>query len=174
MIGRAFEHYGKPVSMGRQKELLGVFLEEYEAHIADATVYFDGVTEALDILESEGWRFAICTNKFEHLARKLMAEIGGAERFAAITGGDTFELKKPDPAHIVETVKLAGGDPEKAIMVGDSNNDIDAATAAGIPSIAVNFGYSDRPVKELGASTIIFNFKELIGAVRSISQKMTY
>jgi len=169
MIGRAFEHYGKPLSKDRQKELLGIFLEEYEAHIADHTIYFDGAMKALDTLGAEGWRFAICTNKFEHLARKLMEQIGGAQRFAAITGGDTFEVKKPDPAHIVKTVELAGGDPKKAVMVGDTNNDIDAAIAAHIPSIAVTFGYSDRPVQELGASAMINHFDQLSDAVRTLS-----
>ncbi|MGI9355113.1 MAG: phosphoglycolate phosphatase [Rhizobiaceae bacterium] len=167
MISRAFDFHGKPLKQARQKELLGVFLKEYEARIADDTVYFDGVFEALDALETEDWRFAICTNKFEHLARELVTKIGGAERFAAITGGDTFEVKKPNPVHIIKTVELADADPAKAIMVGDSNNDIDAAIAAGWPSIAVAFGYSDRPVEELGASTIISHFDELSDAVRN-------
>jgi len=169
MIARAFDFHGKPLEKSRQKELLDVFLAEYEAHIADDTVYFDGVFEALDTLGTNGWRFAICTNKFEHLARKLITKIGGAERFAAITGGNTFEAKKPNPAHIVKTVELAGGDPAKAIMVGDSDNDIDAAIAAGWPSIAVSFGYSDRPVEELGASTIIGHFDQLSDAVHALS-----
>ena len=169
MIARAFDYHGRPLSKDRQKELLAHYLEDYETHIADETVYFDGVMDALDTLEADGWRFAICTNKFKHLARKLIGAIGGGDRFAAITGGDTFDFKKPDPAHIVETVRLAGGDPARAVMVGDSNNDIDAAIAAGWPSIAVTFGYSDRPVEELGATTLLNHFSELPEAAHTLS-----
>ncbi len=169
MIARAFDFHNASLSAERQKDLLHIFLKEYEARIADETMYFDGVMQALDMLAVDGWRFAICTNKFEGLARKLIAQIGGGDRFAAITGGNTFETKKPDPAHIVKTVELAGGDPAKAIMVGDSNNDIDAAIAAGISSVAVTFGYSDRPVEKLGATVIINHFNELPDAIAEVA-----
>ncbi len=170
MIARAFEFHGVALDSQRHKELLAIFLDEYEGHIAEETVYFDGVMEALDMLATEGWRFAICTNKYEHLAHKLIMQIGGGERFAAIAGGDTFETRKPDPAHIIKTIELAAGDPVKSIMIGDSNNDIDAAVAAGIPSIAVSFGYSDRPVEDLGASLVIDSFSCLPNAVRTLDQ----
>ncbi|MDD9909926.1 MAG: HAD-IA family hydrolase [Ahrensia sp.] len=173
MIARAYELHDKTLGEDRHKQLLGVFLAEYEAHIADETVYFDGALQALDALADRGWLLAICTNKYEHLARRLIDQLGGGERFGAITGGDTFDVKKPDPKHIVETVRYAGGNPSSAIMVGDSHNDIDAAIAAGWPSIAVTFGYSDRPVETLGASAMINHFNALEEAVDSISQALS-
>lgn len=162
MIKRAFDFHSTPLSENRHKELLPIFLENYEAHIADETVYYEGVLKALDDLAERDWILAVCTNKYEHLARKLLDILGGTERFSAITGGDTFPLKKPDPSHIVETIKLAGGDPSNAVMVGDSINDIDAALAANIPVIAVNFGYSDVPVEQLNPTKIISHFDELV------------
>jgi phosphoglycolate phosphatase len=162
MIKRAFEFHNTPLDPERHKELLPIFLETYEAHIADETVYYDGVLNALDVLAKHGWILAVCTNKYEHLARKLLTKIGGIERFAAITGGDTFAKKKPDPSHIIETIKMAGGEPENAVMVGDSINDIDAAHAAKIPVIAVDFGYSDVPVEQLNPTKIISHFDSLV------------
>ncbi len=171
MIERAFQFHDRPLTSERQKELLPVFLETYEAHIADETVWFDGVMDALDHLDSLGWTFAICTNKYEHLARKLIGLLGHGDRFAVVTGGDTFGFKKPDPRHIIETASMVAKNPRQVIMVGDSINDIDAAKNGGIPVIAVDFGYSDVPVSTLAPDIIISHFSELAGAVEKLSAK---
>jgi phosphoglycolate phosphatase len=81
--------------------------------------------------------------------------------FAAICGQDTFSHRKPDPRHLTETIGLAGGDAAKAVMVGDSRTDIDTAKAAGIPVVAVDFGYTDRHVREFEPSKVISHFDEL-------------
>ncbi|MEM9732992.1 MAG: HAD-IA family hydrolase [Pseudomonadota bacterium] len=169
MIERAFAFHDQPLTEARQKELLGHFLEFYEANIANETVYFDGCLAALDALAADGWQLAICTNKYAHLAERLMAELGGRDRFAALTGGDSFDVKKPDQFHIMETARLAGCDPARAIMVGDSINDIEAARRAPMPSIAVDFGYTDIPVADLGADTIISHFDALPDAVEALA-----
>ncbi|MEL6504434.1 MAG: HAD-IA family hydrolase [Pseudomonadota bacterium] len=171
MIERAFAFHNRPLHPARQKELLAHFLETYEAHIADETVYFNGCLKALDDLASSGWGLAICTNKYAHLAQKLLETIGGRERFAALTGGDSFGVKKPDPFHIMETARLAGCNPDRAIMVGDSINDIEAARRAPMPSIAVDFGYTDIPVTDLGADIIISHFDELPAAVGKLENR---
>ena len=161
MIELAFHSNKRPLSKFRQQELFSIFLENYEAHIADETIFFDGVLGALDELADENWRFAICTNKHERVARKLLKELGEINRFPVVTGGDSFSFKKPDPAHILETIKLAGGVPSRSIMVGDSVNDITAAKAANIPAIAVDFGYTDIPVSEMNPDVIISHFNDL-------------
>lgn len=169
MIRRAHSFHGHDLDPARERELLEIYLAEYEAHIADETVYFDGVGEALDRLAEKGWRFAICTNKFEHLARKLIGLLGGLERFATITGGDTFENRKPHPDHIRQTLHQAGGSVETSIMVGDSINDIAAARDVPMRSIAVDFGYTDIPPSELGADIVISHYDELPKAVENLS-----
>ena len=78
---------------------------------------------------------------------------------------DTFPWSKPDPRALLSTIEMAGGRTHRAVMVGDSRTDIDAAKAAGIPVIAVDFGYSDVPCSELGADACISGFGELRASI---------
>ena len=170
MIAKAFEFYGRELETGGpvHMKLFQLFLDHYERHIADETVFFPGTLKSLDDLTRDGWQLAVCTNKFEKFARKLLAELGEANRFPVVTGGDTFPVKKPDPDHLLKTAKLAGVAPGRCIMVGDSVNDIAAAQAAKMPVIAVDFGYTDVPVDQLGPDCVISHFDELRGAVAKL------
>jgi phosphoglycolate phosphatase len=132
-------------------------------------VLFENVLNAMDALTDKGFSFALCTNKTERMARILLEELGVTKRFKSITGGDTFKFRKPDAKHLSETARLAGHDVSKAIMIGDSAADIDAANNAGIPSVAVTFGYTDTPVEQLGATKIISNYNDLEEQIESIS-----
>lgn len=161
MIERAFAAQGTPLAEDRLAELLVAFLEHYTDNIPGRSLAFPGVVETLDRFEAAGWRLAVCTNKYEALSRKLLEALGLAPRFAAICGQDTFAFRKPDPRHLTETIRLAGGDPERAVMVGDSGTDIDTAKRAGIPVVAVDFGYTDRHVREYEPSRVISHFDEL-------------
>ncbi len=163
MIERAYQFHDRELEVGGtiHKRLLDEFLIQYENHIADETVFYDGALESLDTLAQQGWLLAVCTNKYEHLARKLIDALGETSRFSAITGGDTFSTKKPDPEHLVQTAALVKIACERCVMVGDSINDTAAAKSAGIPVVAVDFGYSDVPVPELNANRIISHFDEL-------------
>ena len=78
-----------------------------------------------------------------------------SKRFAAICGGDTFGLQKPDPELLRRTIARAGGDAGATVMVGDSVTDIAIARAAGVPVVAVDYGYTETPVAELGADRVI-------------------
>jgi phosphoglycolate phosphatase len=144
-----------------------IFFEYYEQHIADDSRAFDGVESALDALAAQGATLAICTNKPELLARDLVAALGWQDRFAAIVGGDTLPQRKPDPAPVHETIRQAGGG--RAIFIGDSISDTDAARAARIPCVALTFGYSDRPADQLGATALIDHFDQLIPALERLS-----
>ena len=104
---------------------------------------------------------AICTNKTEAMARRLLELLGLSHRFAAITGGDSFAVRKPHGDHIHGTIDQALGDKSATVMVGDSVNDIHAARNAGVPSIAVPFGYSDVAVEELAPNRVIQHYDEL-------------
>lgn len=171
MIKRAFELSNQTLDDKTLENLFNEFLQDYAANIANETTLFDGVLDAIDTLKTKGYSFALCTNKTEGMARLLLEELGVADRFKSITGGDTFEFRKPDARHLQETAQLAGFDVSNAIMIGDSATDINAALNAKIPSVAVTFGYSDLPIKDLGATRIISNFRELPDAIESISKE---
>ena len=137
-----------------------IFLAHYEAHIADHSRPFPGVEQALAGLEADGVALAICTNKLERLTHLFVAAMGWQGRFAAIVGGDTLPVRKPDPAPLLEAIARAGGGP--AAFVGDSITDTDTARAAGVACIALSFGFADRPAGELGADRVIDHWEELV------------
>jgi phosphoglycolate phosphatase len=147
------------------ERLCGRFIEHYAAHIADHSRLFPGVEAALDELARGGCRLAVCTNKLEWLALRLLDALGLTGRFAAICGADTFGVQKPDAAILHGTIARAGGRSDAAIMVGDAITDIAVARAAGIAVIAVDFGYSEIPVTELGPDRIVSGFERLPGVV---------
>ncbi|MGV8936734.1 MAG: phosphoglycolate phosphatase [Allorhizobium sp.] len=167
MIERAFALRGVVVAQQALPPLLQRFVDHYLETMPGDSKPFAGVPEALVRLSEAGFILAVCTNKLEKLAIPLMEKLGLADQFAAITGGDTFAMRKPDAGHLIGTIERAGGDPRIAIMVGDSDNDILAARNAGIPSIAVPFGYSGEPIESLGANRIIQHFDELTPALVS-------
>ncbi|OQW42412.1 MAG: phosphoglycolate phosphatase [Proteobacteria bacterium SG_bin5] len=144
-------------------------LRFYEAHIADGSRPFPGAIEAVDALRAMGVRVGIVTNKFESLARKLMTELALADRFDCLIGGDTLgtALAKPNPAPIHALIERLGGG--RAAFVGDSIYDVQAARGAGIPAIAVRFGFLLGPVEELGADAVIDDFAGLIPALYALA-----
>jgi phosphoglycolate phosphatase len=161
MIERAFAARRIPLQAERLDRLQAAFLEHYVGNMPGKSALYPGVERVLSDFSRKGFLLAVCTNKLEDMSVRLLERLGTAERFAAICGGDTFAWRKPDPRHLFDTIKKAGGEPSKAIMFGDSRADIDAAKAAGIPVIAVDFGYSDRPVRELEPSLVISHYDEV-------------
>ena len=169
MIARGIAAEGLAVPSQKLDQLFADFIAHYSEHIADRSRPFPGLTDALDVLASGGCRFAVCTNKLERLSVKLLKELKLADRFAAICGQDTFGIQKPDPDVLRRTVTAAGGSSPHSIMIGNSATDIHTARAAGIPVIAVDFGYSDRPVSEYGPDRIISHYAQLPAAIASLS-----
>lgn len=165
MLQSAFAASGRSLTPDKLEFLFRDFIGHYSEHLVDASLPYPGVETMLDRFAADGWLLAVCTNKSEAPAKKLLDLLGLAPRFAAIAGQDTFGVSKPDPRHLTETVRIAGGDLANAIMVGDSRTDIDTAIAAGVPVVAVTFGYSPVPVAELGATRVIDRFDQLHDAI---------
>lgn len=140
----------------------------YEANIAVHTRLFPGGEAMLDGLASHGVQLALVTNKLETLARKLLEELGLTSRFATIIGGDTLGpgRAKPAPDLLHEMLDRLGGG--KAVYVGDTTFDTGAAAAAGIPCVAVSFGFLDVPREELKAAAMIDHYDELIPALLAL------
>lgn len=161
MLARASAAQGRMLDEDELNRLVRLFLEHYSANMPGKTTLFPGTLEALDRFSDAGFLLAICTNKYEHLSTRLIDSLGIADRFAAICGADTFAHRKPDPRHLTDTIAMAGGDPRRAIMVGDSRTDIDTARAAAIPVVAVDWGYSEEPVSQLEPTLVISHYDAL-------------
>jgi phosphoglycolate phosphatase len=173
LIERGFAAAGRSLPKPDVDRLFGEFLAYYEAHICDESRLYPGVAAALDRFAADGFVFAVCTNKIEHPAVKLLGALGVGVRFRAICGQDTFRvddraISKPDPRALLLTIAKAGGDAARSVMVGDSETDIATAKAAGVPVVAVDFGYTDIPVVELGPDRVISHFDALWTAVAEL------
>ncbi|HEY0112019.1 MAG TPA: phosphoglycolate phosphatase [Allosphingosinicella sp.] len=140
-----------------------IFLDHYSRRICEGTRPYPGVEEALDALAGAGVAIAVCTNKPEGLTLQLLDALGWGRRFQAVVAGDTLAVRKPDPAPLLEAIARAGGG--RAAFVGDSIVDADTARAAALPFVAVSFGFSDRPVDQLGADAVIGDYSELLPAL---------
>ncbi|KQT57389.1 MULTISPECIES: HAD hydrolase-like protein [unclassified Aureimonas] len=161
MLQFAYGRAGHPLVAADLEAQFARFLLHYEANIAVTSRPFPGAVEALDRLSAAGYRLAVCTNKTERLARLLLETLGLAPRFAAICGSDTFAAMKPDPVHLLGTIERAGGDRKAAFLVGDTATDTDAAIAAAVPSILVDFGYAPDARARDGATHIIDDYRHL-------------
>jgi phosphoglycolate phosphatase len=164
LIKRGFAASGRSLEPEAVERLFRDYLEHYNAHILVRTQLYPGVDKALAAFDRAGWRQAICTNKIERSAKLLIQKLGIANRFAFVCGQDTFGIGKPDAKPLLGTIAASGGVREHAVMVGDSGTDIKTARAAGVPVIAVDFGYVDVPVKELGPDRVISHFDQLMEA----------
>ena len=169
MIARGFNAQGRVLSPNKLEQLFKNFIAHYSEHVADRSLPFPGVVDTLDVLAARGCSFAVCTNKLEALSVRLLGKLELSDRFVAICGQDTFGMQKPDPEILRRTIGAAGGRLESTIMIGDSVTDIRTARAAGVPVIAVDFGYSDRPIAEFGPDRIISHFSQLPAAIATIS-----
>ena len=161
MLREAYRLAGRDLSDAEMNMQVDRFVAYYADHIAVESRPFPGAIAALERFEAAGWRLAICTNKYERLAVKLLEALGLARRFAAICGADTFARYKPDPLHLTETIARAGGTVWNAVMIGDTDTDIDTAINAGVPSILVEFGYAPAASARDGASAIIESYETL-------------
>jgi phosphoglycolate phosphatase len=169
MIANGAKAAGCVLAPAKLEQMFTDFIEHYSDHIAERSQPFPGLTDALDTLGARGHQFAVCTNKLERLSVRLLDQLKLADRFVAICGQDTFGMQKPDPEILRRTVAAARGTMEHTIMIGDSITDIRTARAAGVPIIAVDFGYSERPISEFGPDGTISNFAQLPASIAAIS-----
>ena len=143
-------------------ELLEQFLDHYGNNVAVESTPYPNVVEVLDVAAKAGAMLGVCTNKREGMSHTLLRHLGLHDYFKAILGRDTLDVYKPDPRHLTQTIERAGGHRDKAVMIGDSTTDVATAKAAGIPIVAVSFGYSEHPAHTLGADVVIDDYSELM------------
>jgi phosphoglycolate phosphatase len=166
MLERALAAEGQ--SKAEADRLYAGYIEHYAAHIADRSRPYPLLVQTLDRLVNAGHRLAVCTNKLEWLAKRLLDQLGLSPHFAAICGPDTFGVAKPDPDILLRTIAQVGGEPRRAVMVGDSSTDVSTARAAAVPIIVVSFGYADVAVEALHADRVISSFCSLPETIRTL------
>ncbi len=140
-------------------EALDRFVGYYSEHLTDFTLPYKGVGETLERLGSYGK--AVISNKRESLSRELLGKLGLAKYFDIILGSDSVEEKKPSPKPIMKILEAFFCKPDEAVIVGDSNFDIDAGKAAGTKTVAVSYGFRDIAVLK-GADFIIDDITQLL------------
>ena len=168
LLRHGFQEAGAAWNEAKAPALLEEFLADYLANIAVHSRPYDGVVETLERLASRGAILCVATNKRTDLSVALIGALGLGRHFAVVCGPDRVSARKPDGAHVREAVQLAGGDPARAVMVGDGAPDVQAAKAAGVPCVVVSFGYTPIPAAELGGDVLIDRFGELEGAIERL------
>jgi phosphoglycolate phosphatase len=169
MIESGLKLQGRVLADDVVDRMFADFIAHYAVHVADRSQPFPGLDAALDRLAERGYRLAVCTNKLEGLSRLLLETLGLTSRFAAICGQDTFGIQKPNPEILRRTIEAAGGAMQRAVMIGDSGTDIATARAAAVPVVAVDFGYSETPIRDLRPDRPISHFNELADAVYALA-----
>ncbi|WP_417483317.1 HAD hydrolase-like protein [Maricaulis sp.] len=167
LIERAYASQQRPLEPAQTAELLARFIEIYQADIAADSQLFPGVEATLARLQDAGATLSVCTNKLSVLSDLLIAEFGLTGYFARIIGPDRTTAKKPAADHVHTAL---GQGHRRAAMVGDSAPDVDAARAAGVPSIVMSYGYSEAPAGSLGADRLLHDFGDIPGALAKIWQ----
>jgi phosphoglycolate phosphatase len=163
LIARAFSARGRTPD----EDAVAAYSADYLQHSAVDSRPYPGVADGLRVLADEGWKLAVCTNKPERAARALLSALGLISLFAAIGGGDSFPVRKPDPAHLLATLKAVGGDPGHAVMAGDHANDVAAARGAGVPCVFAGWGYGPPSMAE-GSVAVAQDFAEMVTIARRL------
>jgi phosphoglycolate phosphatase len=149
-------------------EALPRFLEIYEAGATRLTRPYPGVPETLALLRRRGYRTAICTNKPQRATFAVLRGLYLLGLFDEVAGGDRFPVRKPDPGHLLGLIGLLGGQPRRAAMIGDNENDAAVARAAGLPVLIMRYGYARTEPESLRADALLDRFAELPAALERL------
>ncbi|MBI4686290.1 MAG: HAD-IA family hydrolase [Nitrospirae bacterium] len=141
------------------------FLQYYSAHLLDYTTAYPEVKETL--LKLGDYKKAVISNKREILSKGCLEGLGLLRFFDVVLGSDSVSERKPSPVPVLEVLKSTGVSKDEALMIGDSNYDVEAAHAAGVRIVAVTYGYRSRDVLK-DADFMIDNFGELIDILSGI------
>ncbi|HML10287.1 MAG TPA: HAD-IA family hydrolase [Stellaceae bacterium] len=147
------------------------FIEIYEANASNLSRPYPGVPETLAALRAQGYATAVATNKPQHATGEVLRGMGLAALIDGFAGGDRFAVRKPNPGHLLGLVEALGGDPKRAAMIGDSENDALSARAAAMSLILMRYGYARIDAAQLGADRVLDRFDELPEALVALGLK---
>ena len=143
------------------------FVDYYGKNIVNESTLINGVKDFLKWSKEKNILMAVCTNKQEHLAVDLLKKIGIYDFFEYVAGHNTFEYCKPDPRHLTSVIEIIDGNVNKALMIGDSETDANAAKEAGIPIILLKDGYTEKNTTEIYHNHLI---KDFVGIEKIITK----
>lgn len=168
-IGKAFAKYGRSLDDEALTSATREFVRYYEADPISHTTAFAGVSDVVAGFARLGLKQGVCTNKFEKPSRMILEHLKLMPPISDVAGADSFPVRKPDPRHLLMLLERMGSDPKRAVMIGDSTHDAEAARGAGIPAVLVSWGYTARPASELGADAVIDRFDALPEALARLA-----
>jgi len=151
-------------SRGREPdaEVMAELVADYTAHAAQLSRPYPGVVETLAVLRQQGWGMAVCSNKPSAAATAELRGLKLDRFFDFVAGGDSFAVRKPDPGHVLGTLKACGADPARSVMVGDHRNDVAAARGAGIASVWARWGYGTDAVEPLAEAQAFTDLPDIL------------
>ena len=159
--GQAKKEFSKIEDEKIKKEMVKEFVSFYGKNIVNESKLINGVKNFLIWAKKQNISMAVCTNKQEHLSIDLLKKIGIYDFFEYVAGHDTFDYCKPDPRHLTSVIEILGGDIKKSLMIGDSENDANAAKAAGIPVILLEDGYTEKNITEIYHNHLVKDFVDI-------------
>lgn len=165
LVARAL---GETSSEQERQRALQFFLGYYEVHKMDTTCPYPCVKETLEKLAE--LPMAVLTNKPVRISVRLLSGMGLAKYFRAIYGGNSFETKKPDPLGANTILRELGAPPQEALLVGDSEVDVQTARNASMLAASVNYGFGVHDRAAYPADVYLNSFTDLISILGSNSR----
>ena len=162
LVSRALGGNAKEEELRRA---LQFFLAYYEEHKLDTTSAYPGVVEAMAELSRKQVPMAVLTNKPVRISVRILEALGLANRFRVIYGGNSFETKKPDPLGANKILGEFGATPDEAMVVGDSEVDVQTARNAGTIAVAVNYGFGVHDRTQHPADIYLERISDLVPLV---------
>ena len=150
-----------------KNEMIKEFIDYYAKNIVVKSKLINGVYEFLIWAKKNSISMGVVTNKQEHLAVDFLKKIKIYDFFEYVAGRNTFDYCKPDPRHLTSAIEIMNGDLKKSIMIGDSENDSEAAKSAGIPMILLEDGYTEKKVEQIHHDHLI---KDFIGLEKIVNE----
>ncbi|MEI6556873.1 MAG: phosphoglycolate phosphatase [Rhodospirillaceae bacterium] len=166
LVRQAWRRTGATLAAAAEAATVDRYIDYYAEHPDSDSAFYPGVAQTLEALAAAGHRLALCTNKPERILRPLLAGLGLAARFEVSLGAGVLARRKPDPAPVRWVLDRLAVAPAQALMIGDSRNDVLSAQAAGVRVVAVSYGYTKVPARDLGAEMVIDRFEQLLDLVR--------
>jgi len=170
LVERAFAAHGRTLDAAGLDAMSARMTRVYGERLTDETVLMAGAAETVAAYARAGVRLAVVTNKPEALSRRILAHFGLDAAIPVVVGGDTCATRKPEPEMLHEACAALGVAASRALMVGDSAADVDAARAAGVACVALRGGYTRVPIDELGADIVIDGLAELPQAIERLKE----